>query len=380
MTELLFWLSAIFLYYVYDGYFRLLKLILLFFGDAHRHNPDIQEWPPVSVVVTVFNEAGVIADRIQNIFEMDYPADKLEIMVACDAPNDGTDEIVLSYDDPRVRLFRAAGRQGKPQTQNEGVLRSTGEIIVLTDADTRFDRMFLKRIVPSFSDPKVGAAVGKLLFIQPTNSTISDSQGAYWNYELRLREAESRLGILVVASGACLAIRRELFVPVGPADADDCVIPLDVVQQGYTIIHAADALAYDRMDSDARAEFDTRVRMTLRNWQGTWIRPNLLNPLRYPGYAFALWSHKLLRWLSPVFVLIMIATAVILAFSGRQLFDYISAVLAVFFLAGAVGWIGDSRGLRIPVASTAFAFLLANVAFVVGLWRSLLGHRITVYR
>ena len=176
-----------------------------------------------------------------------------------------------------------------------------GPVVIFTDAGSRFEPDFIRRIVAVFSDPSVGAADGHLLFTSDNDNQIAQSQGFYWRYELSLREAESRLGILAVASGACLAVRKQVFRRMDLSIGEDCIVPLDVVTQGLRVVHVPEAIAYDAMENDPEREFRTRVRMTLRNWQGTWSRPQLLNPYKYPGYAFALWSHKLFRWLSPFF-------------------------------------------------------------------------------
>lgn len=164
------------------------------------------------------------------------------------------------------------------------------------------------------------------------------------------------------------------------AYGEDCVVPLDVVLQGFRMVHAEDAFAYDKMDSSPAGEFQTRVRMTLRNWQGTWSRSELLNPLRHPGYAFALWSHKILRWLSPVFLICATISVLLLAINGSPFFIVVGAGLLVFYGSGLIGWVAERKGIRLPLLSTIFSFLLANLGFLGGLWKALKGRRVTAYR
>ncbi len=183
-----------------------------------------------------------------------------------------------------------------------------------------------------------------------------------------------------MGSGACLAMRRKLFQPMSELYGEDCVLPLQVVSQGYRFVHASNAIAYDSWPCDISGELKARTRTTLRNWQGTWSRPELLNPIRYPGIAFSLWSHKLLRWLSPLALLCMTVSSVLLAWEDRQLFLFVSAGLGFFYLGGAVGWWAEWTGHHLPIVTKAYSFLLANTGFLIGLWRSAMGHAVTTYR
>ena len=378
MISILFWLSVFCVYYIYDGYLRLLQLANLF-SSRPAEGPARGERPSVTVLLTVHNEAGEIAERIANVLDTDYPPEKLQILIASDGSDDGTDELVAAMAGERVQLYRSGARLGKTETQNRAMARATGEIVVFTDAGTRFQRDFLSCIAAPFGLPAVGAVDGHLLFLQNPESGIAASQGYYWNYELRLRQLESRLGILAVVSGACVAIRKSLFRPMNPSVGEDCLLPLDVAMQGYRIVHAQDAIAMDRMERDAQGEFRARVRMTLRNWQGTWAYPALLNPLRHPGYACALWSHKILRWLSPFCLLAAVTCAAIGAAGGIASMRIALGALAALGLVAVVGWVGESRAVRIAGARTVYSFVLANAGFLVGVIKAIRGMRITGY-
>lgn len=377
--KFIFWFSIFALYYIYDGYLRLLVLV-----SALRRGEKAYEMPAplpkVTVLITVFNEAIVIRKKIENVLSLRYPADRLDVLVASDGSTDSTDDIVMGVKDRRVRLFRSDVRAGKTATQNKAVAVAAGDIVVFTDAGTSFDKGFLRNIVVPFSDPEVGGVDGHLLFASSEGSGVSESQGFYWRYELRLREAESMLGILAVGSGACLAIRRSLFRQMDLNIGEDCTLPLDIIRQGYKMVHAPDAVACDRMENEPAGEFKTRVRMTLRNWQGTWKFPELLNPFLYPGYAFALWSHKVLRWLSPVFLICLTVSAAALAAGGSQFFKFVSIGFVGFYLIGLIGWQVEFMGLRVPVAKTVFSFLLANIGFFVGVVKAVGGYRVSRYR
>ncbi len=379
--QILFWISLALLYYIYDGYLRLLLLVTSLAGTSKQTVPTQDtEIPKLTVLLTVFNEEELIEKRIQNILESEYPEGKLEIIVASDGSTDRTDELVSKFRDRRVILFRPKERKGKTDTQNQALPKATGDIVVFTDAGTSFDKMCLRNIVRPFSDHAVGGVDGRCLIANSSDSGITESQAFYWRYELRLRELESALGILAVSTGACLAVRKHLFKPIEDIYAEDGVVPLDIVLQGYQMRHASTAIASDSWTAETDSEFRDRVRMTLKDWQGIWSRRELLNPFQYPGVAFALWSHKLLRWLSPVFLIILSISAVILASAGHQEFQFACFWLVLICLSGAVGWWVQSKGLRIPVITQIYCFFLANAGFLIGLWRSLSGHTIRMYR
>lgn len=377
--SILFWIALILLYYLYDGYLRLLQVTAFFFGKKNHTLVPQVSLPSVTVLITVYNEAAHISDKLKNVLESDYPQSLLKVLVASDGSTDRTDEIVNALDDSRVRLFRPEERKGKTDTQNQAIALIDSDIIVFTDADTRFDGKFLRQLVIPFEDAEVGCVDGHLLFLREDNS-LSQSQGFYWNYELMLRSLESQLGILAVASGASLAVRRQNYRPMEAAYGEDCIIPLDVVLQGKRVVHAGNAVAYDQMPSSTQSEFRTRVRMTLRNWQGTWSRPAILNPLVHPGYAFALWSHKILRWLSPLFLILLTVSVLGVALLGSFLFAGVSLGLLLFYGAGFVGFFLEKKGKKFPLIGTVYSFQLANLGFMVGVWRALKGEKVTTYR
>jgi cellulose synthase/poly-beta-1,6-N-acetylglucosamine synthase-like glycosyltransferase len=370
--------SLLGLFYVYAGYGLALRVAAAFVRARPAPEPAGNEWPRLTVLVTAFNEERAIAERIANILACDYPAHRLELVVASDGSTDATDSIVQGARDPRVRLFRPGARGGKSMTQNLAVSTANGDIVVFTDADTVFDRKFLLEISRPFLSEEVGAVDGHLGFQRGDDGDLGASQGYYWRYELSLRELESRLGLLAVSSGACMAVRRALLRPL-PADVgEDCVVPLDVVEQGRRVVHAAGALAFDRMQATPAGELRARTRMTLRNWKGTWLHAQLLNPLRRPGYAWALWSHKLLRWLSP-FMLVLATLACVALAGDSAFFAFLAAGFGVFYVLGLVGWWAVRRGPSIPVAGTVFSFLLANAGFLFGVVGAARGLSVTRY-
>ena len=376
----LYFLGLFMLLYLYGGYALVLRVVTGFKAGApiEKAYEDVF-FPTVTVLVTVYNEDDKIKARINNILKCEYPKDKLQILVASDGSTDATDEVVREMRDERVKLFRPKERKGKTDTQNQAIKEVSGEILVFTDADTQFERTFLKEIVRPFSDPSVGGVDGHLKFITDEKSGVSQSQGFYWAQELLIRKFESYLGVLAVASGACMSIRTALFRPMVATVGEDCLVPLDVVSQGYRMVHADKALAFDRMEHDSSSEFKTRVRMTLRNWQGTWLYPHLLNPFKNPGVAFSLWSHKVLRWLSPMFLILWVVAGLGLYWSSSP-FNLLGISSLMFIVLALLGMIANYLNQRIPIASGVYSFCLANAGFLVGVVKALIGEKVTSYR
>lgn len=372
------------LYWIYDGYGRFLQTAVWIRTTIFRSQPLIEtsqtDLPTLTVLLTVHNEESVIAQRVTNLLECEYPRDRMRIVVASDGSTDRTNEIVADIDEECVTLFQTPGL-GKTGTQNEALKHITSEIIVFTDADIVFDSQFLMRTANRFIDPNVGAVDGRLLYGSNADSSSNASQGRYWNYELKVRHLESQLGWLAVVAGASFSVRRELIQPMDPSIGEDCIVPLDVVQQGFLVVHEPKAKAYDEFEEGTGITLRRRIRQTLRNWQGTWSRPMLLNPFRHPFYAVALWSHKLMRWLSPVFLLSALCSCGWLLATEPGAFSIAAAAPygGLLLMAGA-GGLATWLGRRIPGTGFAFSFLLANTAFLIGVARATLGSRIHSYR
>lgn len=324
----------------------------------------------VSIVVAACNEENVIEGRILDILNSTYPKNLLEIIVVSDGSTDRTDELVekLGADYETVKLIRIPAQSGRANAHNTAVPGCQGDILVFTDADTSFDKDFISRIVAPFSDEQVGFASGTLIYQNRGESEVTESVGFYWRYELALRTLESKLGILAFGSGACLAVRRDLFQPIPPSGDVDFITPLDVVLQSYKCIHVKDALAYDRLpDSDAK-EFKARVRMTAKNFHGTILRWGFSNLFLHPVYSLVIFFHKIARWLTPFFFIgILISNLFLLdqgaiyriAFTGQCLFYFLG-------LAGLLG-------IRLLFSGQIYSFLLANIGFLFGILKAVTG-------
>ena len=327
----------------------------------------------VTVLVAAWDAGKEIGPRVRNLAKQTYPSELLRIYVASDGSTDATVSEALKAAPGRVTA-KQFPRGGKSAVQNAAMAEIPDEIVVLTDADAEFAPDCVERLLAPFSDPKVGCVTGTLISRDATPA-LSVDRGLYWRFENWLRLCESDSGILITAAGPCMAFRRELFKPLAHARGDDCMIPLDVVLQGYQVVQAPLAIAYDTFPSTLRGELRARMRMTTRNLAGFFDRPVLLNPFRYPGYALSLWLHKIFRWMTPFFAMVFLLTSM----APRPRLSVLLPQMA-FVLLATVGGLFALRDRAAPrIATFAFSFLVANLGFALGVVYWLAGKEITTY-
>ena len=369
--------SAIVVIYTWFVYPLLLRLLLVFRPKVYpRPRPD--SFPTVTIILPVHNEQESIAEKLQNCLDLNYPPDRLEIIVASDASTDRTAEIVeqVASRDRRIRWLPSESRAGKSGVQNLAAERATGEILLFTDAGTGMPPPTLEIMTRHLADPRVGLVTATVFFGDPQDA-VEKGQGFYWRYELFLRNAESDLGILATGSGQALLIRRQIFRPLPARYGDDCIMPLDVRLQGYRVVQDRDAIVYDTMPHSIEGELRARIRMTARNWTGTLSRPALLNPLRYPITAWSLASHKLLRWLTPFFLGVAFLSSALLAVRGES--PTLFCLQVAFYLSALIGW-GLARTQRpAGIFGYPFSFCLANLGFLLGMVKALRNQKIVSY-
>jgi cellulose synthase/poly-beta-1,6-N-acetylglucosamine synthase-like glycosyltransferase len=320
----------------------------------------------VSLVVAAHDEAGCIEEKLRNSLALDYPPDRLEVLIGSDGSTDGTDDLIRACSDPRVRLS-AAPRAGKTSVLNRCIPTARGELVLLSDANTRIEPGALKALVRHFEDPEVGAVCGRLQLYNPTRAEYEES--AYWKYESWLKALEGAQGAVVGANGGLYAIRRELFTPLPPSTiVDDFVIAVRLLDQGYRVLYEPEALAAEETTEDYGREFGRRARIAAGNFQSLGLVPGLLSPLRgFPAFAF--WSHKVLRWCAPALMLVaLVANAVLL---DRPAYRFTMAAQIGFYALAMLGSMPVGPSLLRRVAGVAYYFVTMNLAIVVGFWRFL---------
>jgi cellulose synthase/poly-beta-1,6-N-acetylglucosamine synthase-like glycosyltransferase len=323
VVEAVFWLSLALVAYVYAGY----PLLLLLWSRLRPRPVRRGEWEPtVTVVLAVRNEREHLEAKLENLLTLDYPADRLAIVVSLDGSTDGSDAIARRYAAHGVEVVGSECHQGKAAALNRGVSRARGELVVFCDARQRLDRDAIRALVAPFADPSVGAVSGELILLDETDRVAADGVGLYWRYEKAIRAMESRIHSAVGATGALYAIRHELFVPL-PEDTllDDVLVPMRIVIAGRRTVFEPGARAYDR-EAPPELEFARKVRTLAGNFQLLTFLPALLRPRANPVFVQFV-SHKLGRLLVPHLLVVLLVA---------NLFLHHGVYLV--FLVGQCGW------------------------------------------
>jgi cellulose synthase/poly-beta-1,6-N-acetylglucosamine synthase-like glycosyltransferase len=322
--------------------------------------------PTVSLLIAAYDEESVIAERIQNALALDYPVDKIEIVIASDGSSDRTNDIVRSFSDRRVRLLAYPERQGKAGVLNAAFREVRGDIVVLSDANTHTNAAAVKNLVRWFRNPDIGVVCGRLILTDPATGTNVD--GLYWRYETFLKRCENRLGALLGANGAIYAIRRDLYTAIQRNTLiDDFVIPLRThLQTGCVIEYDNEAVAYEDTPGAIGSEFKRRARIGTGGFQSMPALWALLNPSR--GWiAFTYFSHKVCRWLCPFFLVGALITNLFLLTVPMYQTAF-AAQIAIYGVAG-LGTRLSHPGLPFKFLRLTTLFAGMNLALLVGFWR-----------
>ena len=320
----------------------------------------------MTVAIAVHDEVTQVAERIANALAQDGPASPvLEVLVGSDGSTDGTDAVVeaITQTDPRVRLL-ALPRAGQTPTQHALFEAARADVVVLTDAETRFAPGALARLVAPFGDPRVGAATGRLEWRDEGATATSRNEGLYWRYERRVRDLESRAGWLTAVTGAVLAVRRTSYRPVPATASMDHLLPLYVRERGGLVVYVPDAVATDRPISGLREQFRSRTRTATRGIRANLSMAGRLAPWRRPTAALAIWSHKLLRWATPLLGFVAVLAAIGLALGGVTIAWVVPAFALGGVLAAGIAHVMIGSGRTPPrVIAFARAVVVVNTAF-----------------
>ncbi len=370
-----FWMSCALLASVYVGYPLVMKRLAARGRGAPLRPTEI---PKVSIIITAYNEERGIGAKIENILASHFPLDRAEIIVASDASTDATDEIVRSYRDRRVSLLRIEGRQGKTACQNAAAAMATGDILIFTDATTHVHADALRNLAAGLADPDVGCVAGRLVYQSRMQSATGQGNEAYWDYEIRLRMAESALGSLTGVSGCLYAVRRSAYRPIDPRLISDFVISMRMREQGLRTVLAPDALCFEETLDRSKHELSMRVRVAIRSINALAHERKFLNPFEFGLFAWQLWLHKVLRYASPFLWLAALASNVVLAAQGRMYAVLLVAQVAVIVL-GAVGFALQPRH-NLGILWRPYYLLLTNIAAFIAALRYLRGERMVTWK
>ena len=304
MSQILFWTAIAFFIYVF-GIFTVLIILrgTLFPKPSHQENIT----PAVSMIVAAYNEEASIAAKIENSLALDYPPDKFEVLIGSDGSADRTAEIVQQFTDSRIRFFDLP-RSGKNGVLNTIVPKATGEILVFSDANSMYAPDAIRALARRFADPEIGGVAGNQTYLPPDENSTGEGERAYWNFDQKLKEYQSRAGNVTSATGAMYAIRTKLFRPI-PKGMDDFIISTGVITQGFRLIYAPDAVTYEPVASSSGSEYKRKVRNIMLGLEAVLVNRQLLNPFKYGFYALQLFTHKVLRRMVflPLLVLLIVS-------------------------------------------------------------------------
>lgn len=337
MAIFVFWAALSVTAYVYAGYPLLLLAWRRVVARPIRKAP-IE--PTVTLVIAMHNESRHVASKMHNCFELNYPADKLQIIVSLDAPTDGTDSLVREYASQGVEVLSSTVRRGKASAVNRAVAFAKGEIIVFADARQRFHPEAVRELVANFADETVGAVSGQLVLLGADGQEASSTLGMYWRYEKQIRGMESDIHSVPGATGAIYALRRELFAPIRPRTVlDDVQIPMRAVLKGKRVLFEPAAIAYDPIATTPDIEYEKKRRTLMGNYELLAQMPELLLPWRNPIF-FQLLSHKVGRLLVP-YCLIALFVSNMYLLHGYYLLIF--ACQVIWYLLAFTGWLLAAR-------------------------------------
>ena len=369
MIEFAFWISAALVVYVYLGFPVLLYIYSRFRPVHNRELPE--ELPTVTLLISAFNEEACIAEKLENSLALDYPKDRLQIIVLSDQSGDRTDEIVESFQDRGITLLRMAERGGKTLGLNDGVKSSSSDFVVFSDANAMYRADAIRALIAPFTDPKVGAVIGESTYADAA-SDAGESESLYWRYETTIKVLESRASSVVGGDGAIYAVRRSLFKPMAADVLSDFVNPLQVVEQGSRCVFETRAISVEDVAESFEKEFSRKVRIVNRAWRAMMSMKRLMNPLRYGVFAWQLMSHKLLRWLVPLFLVVLLVANSLLLDEGAFYRLSFIAQLACYGLA-AIGSILRKQSNLNVVLYVPYYFCLVNIASARGILQAYQG-------
>lgn len=330
--------------------------------------------PRVTLLFSAYNEEEVIAQKIRNCLEIDYPKELLQILVGNDGSKDGTASIVQEFA-PRVTLVNAPQNAGKAAMLNQLVQVAEGEILLFCDANTMFFPNVVRKIVQPFAVPEVGCVSGHLILSDESGSSLGQGEASYWDLESEIKKFEGQIGVLVGSNGAIYAIRRSLYsqLPTQKSVMDDFYVSVKVLMQGYWATFISAAIGTEQTSKAGVGEFKRKIRIGRANFNYLSAYLPLLNPLR-PLVAYFFVSHKLLRWITPHVLLAILGLNLFLVTQGILFGITLTLGLLLMFLAW-IGWRQSLVGKKMAITSLPFYFMAMNIALLRGFFQSFRAER-----
>lgn len=367
--EYLFLVTAGLLVHTYLVYPFSLPVLSLFFSLRRKQgNPNKFK---VTMVIAAHNEEKVIEEKIRNCFDLEFPRKNLEILIGSDASTDKTNSIVSKYA-PDVKLFAFNQRGGKASVLNQLVPRAQGDILVFCDANTMLLRNALQKLLAHFEDPSVGCVCGRLILHDSGHSALGIGESIYWNLESEIKKLEGKLGIVIGANGGIYAIRRELFerIPVDKTVMDDFFVTTRVLKAGKAAIYEPQAIGSEETSLETYGEFHRKVRISQANFNLLSKYAPLLNPVR-GLVAYGFFSHKFLRWIAPVMMMVLLVSNAVLLGHGAPFFYATFAAQVLLYSFAALGYARNGKTRKSKLLLIPFYFVSMNLALLIGMFRAM---------
>jgi len=369
--QIIFWIAIAAIAYTYAGY----PLLLILIGKFRAKPITRREvTPSVTVIIAAYNEERDLAGKLENTLALDYPKDRLEIIVTSDCSTDRTDEIVRSFESRGVRLHRQAERLGKTAAQNAAVEKASGEILLFSDATTHYRPNVLRMLAPSFADPSVGCVTGTVIYAHDADSSVSHGTRSYWSYEFLLKKHESAITSLIGVCGCMYAVRKSAYVPLYHEACSDFLVATMMVRQGLRAVYEPEAVCVEEPNARAHKELAVRVRIITQTLADLWRNRDVLNPFVKGFYAVQLVSHKVMRYIVPLFLIAILMTSAFLALHSA-FFAVIFMAQVCFYLASAASTLLVRLGVNSRWLALPHYFVITNVACLIALFKLLRGER-----
>lgn len=371
--QIIFWVSLFIIIYTYVGYgfvlFLIIKLLRIF-RKKKPLNPNY-ELPSVTLIVAAYNEAYFIEEKIKNTLALEYPAEKVEFIFITDGSTDATPEIIAKY--PEIQLMHQPGRSGKIVAVHRAMLEVHSEVAVFTDANTLLNKKALINICRHYQDPTVGAVAGEKRVQIDDSGDATAGEGFYWKYESKLKTWDSELFSVVGAAGELFSVKTALYIPVAEDTLlDDFMISMLIAEKGYRIVYEPDAYATETASANTKEELKRKVRIAAGGIQSFLRLTGLLNPFAHPILSFQYLSHRILRWTITPFLMILcfiLNWVIVLNFEGDWKYQIILAGQTLFYGFALLGWVMQSRSIKVKVFFIPYYFCMMNYAVFAGIKR-----------
>lgn len=374
ILDIVFWISLSLLIHSYFLYPISVFIISLFFQK--RYNIDENFLPDVSIIISVYNEEKVIEKTIRNFLRSDYDVKKIEFIIGSDNSTDSTNDIIikLQKEIPSIKFFPFSARRGKSQVLNDLVKHAKSDILIFSDANTIYHKNALRNLVKYYIDKRVGGVSGKLELIEFEESKNSGSQEKrYWDFETWLKEKEGKLGCLIGANGGIYSIKKEFFceIPTLHPVMDDFYLSLKVLEHKKDFLYQKDAVASEYTAPSLRVEFNRKIRNNSINLSTIKSIKKLLSPA-YGFISYGLWSHKIIRWFSPLLLILFLISNFFL-FNCGIFYFYSFFIQLVVYVLGLMGFILKKFNFRSQPLLMIFYFFMTNAAMLIGLIKFVIG-------